>query len=168
MDTNLREKFERIIENCDGRTYFQVNQYYFDLMQAAYRLAKSESEAIIKALSENTESMGETNKQLAKRLLAIQNILDEFNDDSNTYDMLSKIRTILKPTKESLLASVGDGWISVESELPGGQMPVIVYTVNGYTQTAFFEDDSSSWVGIGNFRAPKVTHWMPLPQPPQQ
>lgn len=59
-------------------------------------------------------------------------------------------------------------WVPIGERLPDGQMPVIVHTVNGYTQTAFFEEDSESWVGIGNYRAPKVTHWMPLPPNPSK
>lgn len=59
-------------------------------------------------------------------------------------------------------------WVSVEDRLPEYQSVILVYTISEYTQTAYLEASSRLWVGIGNYRQPKVTHWMPLPQPPNQ
>lgn len=57
-------------------------------------------------------------------------------------------------------------WVSVEDRLPETESVILVYTISEYIQTAYLEASSRLWVGIGNYRQPKVTHWMPLPQKP--
>ena len=58
-------------------------------------------------------------------------------------------------------------WISVEDRLPPNQQEVLVYTVS---QKGIGNIDKGYW-SIDRFihrgRA-KVTHWMPLPEPPDK
>ena len=56
-------------------------------------------------------------------------------------------------------------WISVEDRLPPDQQEVLVYTVS---QKGLGNIDKGYW-SIGRFihrGSAKVTHWMPLPEPP--
>ena len=72
------------------------------------------------------------------------------------------------------------GWISVKDRLPENELMVIGYTpVDGYMFIGFhrtkvsFGYDWSSWYIITSMRSTKkitkkVTHWMPLPEPPKE
>lgn len=61
-------------------------------------------------------------------------------------------------------------WISVKDMLPEDEIPVLVYTIDGYIQNAYVVVNTSPpiWHGVGHWKHPKPTHWMPLPNPPQQ
>ena len=71
-------------------------------------------------------------------------------------------------------------WISVKDRLPENEQMVIGYTpVDGYMFIGFhktevaFGYDWSSWFIITSMRSTKtvtkkVTHWMPLPEPPKE
>lgn len=84
-------------------------------------------------------------------------------------------RSVKKATLE--LMSSGDtiwkiermpGWISVEDDKPKEYENVNVYVAGDdgcrYTSTGFY--DGKHWRGYGN-RFDVVTHWMPLPEPPE-
>lgn len=67
-------------------------------------------------------------------------------------------------------------WISVHDMLPGedqlslGESEVVLlYTCEGYIGTGFLGDYSNSESWVANQRIPLefVTHWMPLPEPPE-
>lgn len=58
------------------------------------------------------------------------------------------------------------GWISVKEQKPELETVALVYAQNDYIQTAYIEASTKLWVGIGNYRQPKVTHWQPLPCKP--
>jgi len=71
-------------------------------------------------------------------------------------------------------------WISVKERIPEQLKPILV-VVNGVVQNVTYEYDSDSYVDgyalyqihffdeEGEFYIPaeKVTHWMPLPEPPE-
>lgn len=72
------------------------------------------------------------------------------------------------------------GWISVDEKMPDDEEIVIGYTPrDGYMFVGFHVSrvvgnyDWSSWYIITSMRSTKkitkkVTHWMPLPQPPEK
>lgn len=73
--------------------------------------------------------------------------------------------------------SVGE-WISVDERLPHSQQMVIGYTpCDGYMFVGFYQKvDSPYWKSYWNVitamrstkkMTKKVTHWMPLPEPPK-
>lgn len=86
-----------------------------------------------------------------------------------------------KPSKESTDITKTN-WISVNNQLPENTLPknskakvikvlVAIKGENGYTvrtQTRFREkwDDKEVW--SWRFSCGKVTHWMPLPEPPKE
>ena len=63
-------------------------------------------------------------------------------------------------------------WVSVEDELPARDGVYLVFTMRGSVTTAHFYAEktfsdghrrSANWQGNR-----KVTHWMPLPEPPEE
>lgn len=58
-----------------------------------------------------------------------------------------------------------DKWISVDKRLPEKMQSVLVYR-DGDMQVDFI-DDGGGWFWDDPDEAPPVTHWMPLPTPPE-
>ena len=66
-----------------------------------------------------------------------------------------------------------NGWISVEDGLPEEKQFVLVYGKNLYPNkhdagcmAVSWHIDYNYWFGFG--RTGKITHWMPLPEPPRE
>lgn len=68
-----------------------------------------------------------------------------------------------------------DGWISVDERLPEVDEKVLTFARNKYDGSWFM--DITSWTGVKNHDeykfwgygdSMKVTHWMPLPEPPKE
>jgi hypothetical protein len=67
-------------------------------------------------------------------------------------------------------------WIKVEHSLPENEDPVIVYTKNGRRLIGAYLPDMQKWFDyeahkrnenqLSPFRFDPVTHWLPLPEPP--
>lgn len=77
--------------------------------------------------------------------------------------------------------STPQGWISVEDRLPAMDEPVLVYTPSSVVKVCFdewctYHEAPVSWSsatvetgeGWQNHEFEEVTHWMPLPPPPEQ
>lgn len=108
-------------------------------------------------------------------------IIDRIETEMASNEMrlyISKDQIDHAPTVETVPA-IG-GWISVKDRLPENELMVIGYTpVDGYMFIGFhktevaFGYDWSSWYIITSMRSTKkitkkVTHWMPLPEPPKE
>lgn len=63
-------------------------------------------------------------------------------------------------------------WISVEERLPPREHNVLVVNGHGYVRMrAFWKKEGSKWTWISNngfSRENDITHWMPLPEPPEK
>lgn len=63
-------------------------------------------------------------------------------------------------------------WISVNDRLPENNKPVLV-VAHSIPFTAAYAHWKRKWVVLGQYRnadlreGKKVTHWMPLPEPPE-
>ena len=57
-------------------------------------------------------------------------------------------------------------WISVNDRLPERMQPVIVCRDNGKVEQGY--RDVGDWWKVYGTRTKKVTHWMPLPEPPKE
>lgn len=61
-------------------------------------------------------------------------------------------------------------WISVKDRLPDRFQPVIICR-DGPKGTTIVEEgfrDVGDWWKVYGTRVKKVTHWMPMPEPPQE
>ncbi len=58
------------------------------------------------------------------------------------------------------------GWISVQDRLPEKNVPVLVYEKHGYVYVDRLEAECAWQIAI----TPSIviTHWMPLPEPPEE
>lgn len=63
-----------------------------------------------------------------------------------------------------------DGWISCSERMPDDGQEVVVQTHSGWRYIAFYESHSGLFYDSpeGDVEYVLVTHWMPLPEPPQQ
>ena len=57
-------------------------------------------------------------------------------------------------------------WISVEERMPECMQPVIVCREGGKVEQGY--KDTMDWWKVYGTRTKKVTHWMPLPEPPEE
>ncbi|HHU9794781.1 TPA: ead/Ea22-like family protein [Escherichia coli] len=63
-----------------------------------------------------------------------------------------------------------DGWISCSERMPDDGQEVVVQTHSGWRYIAFYESHSGLFYDSpeGDAEYVLVTHWMPLPEPPQE
>ena len=63
-----------------------------------------------------------------------------------------------------------DGWISCSERMPDDGQEVVVQTHSGWRYIAFYESHSGLFYDSpeGDVEYVLVTHWMPLPEPPQE
>lgn len=57
------------------------------------------------------------------------------------------------------------GWISVKDRLPEKKGDYIAYTKDGIVWPYWFDD---VWFDTLGYATDTVTHWMPLPEPPEE
>lgn len=64
---------------------------------------------------------------------------------------------------------IQEDWISVEFALPVHQVWVLTIDKSGQMQTAFCDqlDNRYEWVLNDDGESDNITHWMPLPKPPE-
>ncbi|MDL6545929.1 DUF551 domain-containing protein [Escherichia coli] len=61
-----------------------------------------------------------------------------------------------------------DGWISCSDRMPDNNHDVLFFDVWGYIRIGWFSADDRSWFTSDDGCCMEVTHWMPLPEPPQE
>lgn len=74
------------------------------------------------------------------------------------HDCISTVLTGLSPPR-----SVADGWISVNDRIPEPEIDVLCFAPNGIHPMIFVD-----WFGIKRDCGRGVTHWQPLPPPPEE
>lgn len=77
-----------------------------------------------------------------------------------------------KIRREAFIAGskYGKEWISVETELPKSIERVLLLCKSGHIEVGYYD---SEWQGDSSFtsmreRGYTITHWMPLPEPPNK
>ncbi len=61
-----------------------------------------------------------------------------------------------------------DVWISCSERMPDNNHDVLFFDVWGYIRIGWFSADDWSWFTSDDGCCMEVTHWMPLPEPPQE
>ncbi|ELI5541351.1 DUF551 domain-containing protein [Escherichia coli] len=61
-----------------------------------------------------------------------------------------------------------DGWISCSERMPDNNHDVLFFDVWGYIRIGWFSADDRSWFTSDDGCCMEVTHWMHLPEPPQE
>ncbi|ELX1426456.1 DUF551 domain-containing protein [Escherichia coli] len=61
-----------------------------------------------------------------------------------------------------------DGWISCSERMPDNNHDVLFFDVWAYIRIGWFSADDRSWFTSDDGCCMEVTHWMPLPEPPQE
>ena len=63
-----------------------------------------------------------------------------------------------------------NSWISVQDKLPPLGQPVIVYREYAWGEAKVEQGcrDLGGWWRVYGTRTKRITHWMPLPQPPKE
>ena len=80
------------------------------------------------------------------------------------------VEVVARDAEECIRALVNKlpRWISVEEKLPKRGAIVLCYTKYFY-EVLQWDDDAEQWVGQYSVNAKHyVTHWMPLPEPPEE
>ena len=61
--------------------------------------------------------------------------------------------------------TVFDGWISVKDRLPDKKGDYLIYNTDGIVWPYWYDGDG--WYDTLGYLTQRVTHWMPLPEPPE-
>lgn len=69
----------------------------------------------------------------------------------------------MKP--KGVVGASGPKWIPVTERLPEKFQPVIVCREGGKVEQGY--KDVADWWKVYGTRTKKITHWMPLPEPPE-
>ena len=61
------------------------------------------------------------------------------------------------------------GWIKCTEQMPLACRDVIITGMDMVSRVAWFNDRKDAWyvTGLGRFSRDEVSHWMPLPEPPE-
>lgn len=95
----------------------------------------------------------------AEAILVFEGVLqDSFNPDVR--DACYMAITALREQEQSR-------WISVKEKLPENHKEVLIYC-GSYHEIGWYESDNKSWRSdFLGCCTDDVTHWMPLPEPPE-
>ena len=86
-----------------------------------------------------------------------------FNDRQNGNEhYLNGIETAREIVQDA--PTIG-GWVSVKDRMPEENVPVLVWELQGFAYVDIYKD--GAW-RIGTPELAKLTHWMPIPEPPKE
>ncbi len=115
------------------------------------------------ALNDLVEASAKTGDDEVNSILARMCLLEVANPNSAEYDKELAEKII----KKEFTSTDNNGWISVDDRLPHIQPQwCLVFTDIGRTTECRYVTDD--WILADRYIPEKVTHWQPLPQPPQE
>lgn len=108
-------------------------------------------------------------EDLEKALQYFTIAVPENEEQAKAYFWARKGITTLRSMPEGTDTNAGDrGWISVKDRLPERFQPVLVCREkNGLPYVEQGCKDVGEWWKVYGTRTKQVTHWMPLPEPPE-
>ncbi|EJD0955345.1 DUF551 domain-containing protein [Salmonella enterica] len=110
----------------------------------------------------------------------IRELVNELLDIAIEYHGTQQLRERIARTVRAAIIQAGnspvtqDGWISCSERMPEDEQEVIVHNKLGYRYVSYFDEHSGLFFDMrgGNqmncIEHILVTHWMPLPEPPQE
>ncbi|BHI68815.1 hypothetical phage protein [Escherichia coli] len=93
-------------------------------------------------------------------MLHAGNLRENSNSSTNNFREISETSTNYPVTPDS--------WISCSDRMPDNNHDVLFFDVWGYIRIGWFSADDWSWFTSDDGCCMEVTHWMPLPEPPQE
>ena len=109
--------------------------------------------------------------EYAKELLRQNRTLQIDDVSSISFDLADAMIAEAQKRKSTERPSVvGDGWISVEDQVPHKTQPVLVFGKKIQITSAWYHPDcNKKWTGwfSSEVEHPEITHWQPLPQAPK-
>ena len=106
---------------------------------------------------------------MEKRLIDINPIIGDLTAMKSMYDAIL-LDGMIKGLENAHAVDAADvlrnQWISVKDRLPNAFEPVIVCREGGKVEQGY--KDVCDWWKVYGTRTKKVTHWMPLPEPPEE
>ena len=86
------------------------------------------------------------------------------------YGFLEKVESYRCDTKDILSCIWNiNRWIQCSERLPETNTQVLCYCRMGDFRIMEFDEQENRWYeGIHDYRLQSVTHWMPLPEPPEE
>lgn len=98
------------------------------------------------------------NKELIEKMQEAS--LKEENADKGIFEVCAQVAT----------SHFADKWMRVEDGLPNTTQEVNICIWGQFTGTAVYNDETAEFVSdrLENYSSDTVTHWMPLPEPPQE
>lgn len=104
-----------------------------------------------------------------KRLTDVNPIIRNLTAMKSVYDAIS-LDGMIKALEEAPIIDAAEvlrsQWISVKDKLPEKFEPVIVCREDGKVEQGY--KDVGDWWKVYGTRTKRVTHWMPLPEPPEE
>lgn len=107
---------------------------------------------------------------LISRSALKKTLIKHYGEDDRSYDAAIALTAV----QQAPTVAAAPKWISVEDGLPEELTPVLIFTsiTEQGVCMAFVENgkwiDGYSGRGIALMQQELITHWMPLPEPPQE
>lgn len=60
------------------------------------------------------------------------------------------------------------GWISVNDRLPEKKGDYLIFNTDGIVWPYWYDKEYKEWYDSSGYLTENVTHWMPLPEPPEE
>jgi hypothetical protein len=108
------------------------------------------------------------NERLKANLERCEQQCDALSEDSfYVADTMKKNDELLAEIERLREELATRQWASVVDRMPPNKAPVIMATFWGGVFDGLWDADAGEWY-MGTTRMPSITHWMPLPEPPEE
>lgn len=145
-------------------------------------ITREQAQKIIEAADEVISALAGTNEDVHPGSDNMLRLWDDLNDRYAPPEVVRELARIVLASLEAEPASqtyklnelsgnspvTPDGWISCSERMPDNNHDVLFFDVWGYIRIGWFSADDWSWFTSDDGCCMEVTHWMPLPEPPQE
>lgn len=136
-------------------------------MVIQFQLKPPPSDLLGTATKVNVNNMDATQFKIEIHPL-LDNMCNDLGLDTSEYYVASKIAKVASTISKAAL-SLNDKWIDSTIHLPPHNLGVLVFIPNKDNHiTGGMWDISRKWVLLDEYRDSEVSHWMYLPEPPNE